>query len=220
LIDFKLNVLDDFRTRDMVKRLTPVVCLIALCWAVFVLNNLILHGNLNQYGIRPRHMGDLPSILWAPFLHGSWKHLFANTLPLALLGAILSLRSRTEFGIVTVAGIFLSGALTWLIGRNAYHIGASGLIFCFFGYLASLAFFERRIGTLLLSIVCILGYGGIVRGILPTSSTVSWEGHLAGFISGIALAWFLSRVKEADTDGKPEARIPKSERNPKPEGRI
>ena len=176
----------------MVKRLTPVVCLIALCWAVFVLNNLILHGNLNQYGIRPRHMGGLPGILWAPFLHGSWKHLFANTLPLALLGAILSLRGRTEFGIVTVAGIFLSGALTWLIGRNAYHIGASGLIFCFFGYLASLAFFERRICTLLLSLVCIVGYVVLVRGIFPTSSTVSWEVHLAVFISVTTLGCLLS----------------------------
>jgi membrane associated rhomboid family serine protease len=151
----------------------------------------------------------LPGILWAPFLHGSWKHLVANTVPLALLGTILSLRGRTECGIVIVAGIFLSGGLTWLIGRNAYHIGASGLIFCFFGYLASLALFERKIGTLLLSIVCILGYGGILRGILPTSSSVSWEGHLAGFISGITLAWFSSRVKEAD--GKSEVRISKSE---------
>jgi membrane associated rhomboid family serine protease len=204
----------------MVKRLTPILFLIALCWAAFVVNNLILHGTLNQYGIRPRHIGGLPGILWAPFLHGSWKHLLANTLPLAVLGAILSLRGRSEFGIVTVAGIFLSGALTWLIGRSAYHIGASGLIFCFFGYLASLAFFERRISTLLLSIMCIVGYGGIVRGILPTSSTVSWEGHLAGFTSGIALAWFLSKVKEADEESKPEVRTPKSEGNPKSESPI
>jgi membrane associated rhomboid family serine protease len=76
------------------------------------------------------------------------------------------------------------------------------LIFCFFGYLASLAFFERKIGTLLLSIVCIVGYGGIIRGILPTSSAVSWEGHLAGFISGITLAWFFSNVKQATTENK------------------
>jgi membrane associated rhomboid family serine protease len=126
----------------------------------------------------------------------------ANTVPLALLGVILCLRGRNEFAIVAVLGVILSGVLTWLIGRNAYHIGASGLIFCFFGYLASLAFFERKIGTLLLSIVCILGYGGVVRGILPTSSAVSWEGHLAGFISGITLAWFLSNVKQAGNETK------------------
>jgi len=186
----------------MLKRLTPIFALIALCWTVFVVNNLILHGHLNQYGIRPRHIGGLPGIIWSPFLHGSFQHLMANTVPLALLGAILCLRGRNEFAIVTMMGVILSGVLTWLIGRNAYHIGASGLIFCFFGYLASLAFFERKIGTLLLSIACILGYGGIVRGILPTSSAVSWESHLAGFISGITLAWFFSNVKQADNDTK------------------
>ena len=107
----------------MAKRLTPVVFFIAVCWAVFVLNNLILHGNLNQYGIQPRHAGGLPGILWAPFLHGSWKHLVANTVPLALLGTILSLRGRTECGIVIVAGIFLSGGLTWLIAEMRITLG-------------------------------------------------------------------------------------------------
>ncbi len=190
------------KNSPILKRLIPIVSLIAVCWAVFVLNNLILHGHLNQYGIRPRHIGGLPGIIWSPFLHGSFQHLMANTVPLALLGAILCLRGRNEFAIVTMMGVILSGVLTWLIGRNAYHIGASGLIFCFFGYLASLAFFERKIGTLLLSIVCIVGYGGIIRGILPTSSAVSWEGHLAGFVSGITLAWFFSNVKQAGTEKK------------------
>jgi len=190
------------KSSSILKRLTPVLVLVALCWAVFILNNLILHGHLNQNGLRPRHIGGLPGIIWSPFLHGSFQHLMANTVPLALLGAILCLRGRNEFAIVTMMGVILSGVLTWLIGRNAYHIGASGLIFCFFGYLASLAFFERKIGTLLLSIVCIVGYGGIIRGILPTSSAVSWEGHLAGFISGITLAWFFSNVKQATTEKK------------------
>src|SRR5467141_484344 len=193
---------EDPKSNSILKRLTPVLVLVALCWAVFILNNLILHGHLNQYGLRPRHIGGLPGIIWSPFLHGSFQHLMANTVPLALLGAILCLRGRNEFAIVTMMGVILSGVLTWLIGRNAYHIGASGLIFCFFGYLASLAFFERKIGTLLLSIVCIVGYGGIIRGILPTSSAVSWEGHLAGFISGITLAWFLSNVKQAGDGAK------------------
>src|SRR5882724_5472068 len=187
---------ENLGSSPMLKRLTPIFALIALCWAVFVVNNLMLNGHLNQYGIRPRHIGGLPGIIWSPFLHGSFQHLMANTVPLALLGAILCLRGRNEFAIVTMMGVILSGVLTWLIGRNAYHIGASGLIFCFFGYLASLAFFERKLGTLLLSIVCIVGYGGIIRGILPSSRAVSWEGHLAGLISGITLAWLIASVKK------------------------
>src|SRR6266850_3689664 len=184
------------KNSPILKRLIPIVSLIAVCWAVFVLNNLILHGHLNQYGIRPRHIGGLPGIIWSPFLHASLQHVVANTVPLALLGAILCLRGRNEFGIVTVAGVVLSGGVTWLIGRNAYHIGASGLIFCFFGYLASLAFFNRNIPTLLLSVVCLLGYGGMLRGVLPTTAAVSWEGHLAGLMAGIALAWLTSKVKK------------------------
>src|SRR5438874_5321142 len=174
----------------MLKRFAPILSLIALCWLMFVLNNLILGGHLTQFGIRPRHLSSLPGIFWSPFLHVSFHHLVANTLPLLILGAIINARSAREFILVTVTGILLGGGFTWLIGRSAYHVGASGLIFCYFGYLASLAWFDRKIGTLFLSLICIVGYGGILRALLPTSAAVSWEGHLAGFLAGVALAWF------------------------------
>ena len=178
----------------MLKRFTPIVTLVALCWLVFVVNNLLWNGRLDQYGIIPRHLGSLPGILWAPLLHGSFTHLAANTVPLLILGGIICGRSKAEFAAVAIAGTLLSGGLTWLLARNACHIGASGLIFCFFGYLASLAWFRRTFGTLVLSAVCILGYGGMLKGILPTSSAVSWEGHIAGLVAGIALAWLASRL--------------------------
>ncbi len=181
----------------MLKRFTPIVFVTALCWLVFAVNNLVLSDHLLRYGIIPRHLSGLPGIIWAPFLHGSFQHLAANTLPLLILGGILCTRSRAEFAFVTVAGILLSGGLTWLIGRTAYHVGASGLIFCFFGYIASLAFFDHKIGTVLLSLVCIVGYGGILRGITPTSGPISWEAHLAGLLAGITLAWFGSKVRTA-----------------------
>ena len=94
----------------------------------------------------------------------------------------------------------MSGGLTWLLARSACHIGASGLIFCFFGYLASLGCFRRTFGRLVLSAVCILGYGGMLRGILPTSTSVSWEGHVAGLGAGIPLAWLASRLNPPGTD--------------------
>lgn len=163
--------------------------LVALCWLVLGANALLWNGHLNQYGIRPRHLGSLPGIIWAPFLHGSWNHLAANTVPLLILGGILCARSRSEFAAIAVAGTLLSGVLTWIFARDATHIGASGLIFCFFGYLASLAIFRRTFGALVLSAVCILAYGGLLRGILPAANGVSWEGHIAGLVSGIVLAW-------------------------------
>ncbi|HXP60222.1 MAG TPA: rhomboid family intramembrane serine protease [Dongiaceae bacterium] len=178
----------------MLKRFTPVLTLAGLCWLVFGVNNLLWNGQLNQYGIIPRRLGGLPGILWAPLLHGSFQHLAANTVPLLILGGIVCGRSKTEFTAIALAGTLLSGGLTWLWARNACHIGASGLIFCFFGYLASLAWFRRTFGTLVLSAVCIVGYGGMLKGILPTSSAVSWEGHLAGLAAGIALAWLASKL--------------------------
>jgi len=95
--------------------------------------------------------------------------------------------------------------LTWLIGRNAHHVGASGLIFCYFGYLGSLALFDRKFGILLLSLACVLGYGGILRGILPTNAAVSWEGHLSGLIAGVVLAWLVTKVKRSEDSEAPTA---------------
>ena len=180
----------------MLKQFIPIIALTAICWGVLLLNTLICNGNLIQYGITPRHLSGLAGIICAPFLHASFPHLAANTLPLLVLGAIICGRSRSEFLVVTVLGILLGGGLTWLFGRTACHVGASGLIFCYFGYLASLAWFRRTLGTLCLSIVCILGYGGLIRGILPTSDAISWESHLAGLIAGIALASLMSKFKK------------------------
>jgi membrane associated rhomboid family serine protease len=176
------------------KRFLPIIVLATGCWLMFVINNLLWKGQLSQYGIVPRDVGGLAGILWAPFLHGSFKHLAANTLPLLILGGIICGRSKGEFVIVSLGGILLGGGLTWIFARHASHIGASGLIFCFFGYLASLAYFQRSVGNLVLSAVCILGYGGMLFGILPTSAAVSWEAHLGGLVAGVALAWMAAKL--------------------------
>ena len=181
----------------VLKRFIPIIALIAACWLVFLVNNLIFGGHFDPYGIVPRQAGSLPGIVFAPFLHASYQHLAANTLPLLVLGGILCGRRRGEFIAVTVLGILLGGALTWLFARKACHVGASGLIFCYFGYLASLAYFHRTFGTLCLSVLCVLGYGGLVWGIVPTSGPISWEMHLSGLIAGTVLAWFWSKLEEA-----------------------
>ncbi len=180
----------------MVKRFAPLIALTAACWLVFVINNLILQGHLAQHGIIPRHLDSLAGIIWTPFLHASFGHLAANTVPLLILGGIICARSTGEFIIVTVGGILLGGALTWLFARNACHIGASGLVFCYFGYLASLAWFNRTFGTLCLSVACVIGYGGLIKGILPTSVGISWEGHLAGLVAGTALGSLLAKLRK------------------------
>jgi membrane associated rhomboid family serine protease len=186
----------------VIKRFTPILGLTAACWLIFLVNNLIFKGHFDQYGITPRQVSSLPGIIYAPFLHASYEHLAANTLPLLILGAIICGRSRGEFVVVTVLGILVTGGLTWLFARSACHIGASGLIFCYFGYLASLAYFNRTFGALCLSVVCILGYGGMIRGILPTSTRISWESHLGGLVAGAALAWLMAKLSRTSSGPK------------------
>jgi membrane associated rhomboid family serine protease len=183
----------------MFKRFTPILTLTAVCWLVLALDHFIWQGRLAHHGIIPRHLAGLTGIFWAPFLHASFQHLAANTVPLLVLGAILCARGKGEFAVVTAGGILLGGILTWLFARSACHIGASGLIFCYFGYVASLAWFNRTLGTLCLSVVCVLAYGGMIKGILPTLTAISWEGHLAGLLAGVALGSFMSKLKREPT---------------------
>ncbi len=181
----------------MLKRFTPVLTVVALCWLAFALNNLLWSGQLSYHGIVPRRGGSLPAIFWAPFLHGSFKHLLANTVPLLVLGVVLCARSTTQFMLVTLLGIVVAGSITWLFARTASHIGASGLVFCYF--ISRLPRLFRRSWNLALSAVCVWVKEEMRRGILPSSAAVSWESHLAGLIAGIACAWAAAKIPRERT---------------------
>ena len=102
------------------------------------------------------------------------------------------LRSEAHFWTVTLIGALASGIGTWLLGRPAIHIGASGIVFAYFGYLLFTGFFERRIGSLLLSILVFVIWGPTLYGALPMQRGTSWEGHVFGLIGGMLAAWFLA----------------------------
>jgi membrane associated rhomboid family serine protease len=192
--------MNDETKQPLLKRFMPIIALTAICWLVFLFDSLVCQGGLNRFGVVPRHFSSLAGVIWAPFLHTSFRHLTANTLPLLVLGVILCGRSRGEFVAVTVGGILIGGVFTWLFARNACHVGASGLIFCYFGYLASLALFRRTFGTLVLSVLCILAYGGMVRGILPTTTPISWESHFFGLVAGVVLGWLSAKLKREPSE--------------------
>ena len=116
----------------------------------------------------------------------------ANTVGVLIFGGIVALRSRAHFWTVTIIGALASGIGTWLFGRPAVHIGASGVVFAYFGYLLFTGFFERRIASLLLSIAVFIVWGPTIYGVLPIERDISWEGHLFGFIGGIVAAWALA----------------------------
>ena len=103
-----LSKRDHSAGKPLLSRFAPIIAITAACWLVFVFNNLIGDGHLSRYGIIPRQLSSLPGIIWAPFLHGSFQHLAANTLPLLILGGIICARSKTEFALITAGGIIVS----------------------------------------------------------------------------------------------------------------
>jgi len=170
------------------KKLYPVLAFVGLCWLVFIVNNLMLGGRFSHLGIVPRTFSGLRGILLAPLLHASFHHLLANTVPLLMLGSIISFRSPATYVSITVAGTIISGALIWLLARPGCHLGASGLVFCYFGYVIGQAWFQRTIVHILLAIACGVVYGGLIWGLSPFQTGVSWEAHGAGLAAGILLA--------------------------------
>jgi membrane associated rhomboid family serine protease len=164
-------------------------------WGLELIDLVIFQGALDGYGIFPRTIIGLRGILFAPFLHGGLPHLIANTVPFLTLGWFVMLQKTSDFFIVTAITMVVSGLGVWLIGSPGIHIGASGLVFGYLGFLLLRGYFQRNIPSILLSLIVGFLYGGAIWGILPTVPGVSWEGHLFGFIGGIIAARLLSQRK-------------------------
>ncbi len=160
----------------------------AILWVVEVVN-YISGYKLSMLGIYPRTLKGLVGIPLSPFLHSGIIHLLLNTGPVIILGCLVILYGRRIFFEITFFIIIAGGAGVWVIGRSSYHVGASGLIFGYFGYLVSRGIFNRKISSLVVSLITVSVYGSLFWGMLPTLSRVSWEGHLSGFAAGILAAW-------------------------------
>jgi membrane associated rhomboid family serine protease len=122
--------------------------------------------------------------------------LIANTIPFFILGWFVMLQETSDFFVVTAITMLVSGLGVWLFGSAGLHVGASGLIFGYLGFLLLRGYFERNFPSILLSIIVGVLYGGAIWGVLPTQPGVSWEGHLFGFIGGILAARLLARRKK------------------------
>jgi len=162
--------------------------IVTAMWAVFIVNALV-PIDFNQFGIIPRQVEGIKGILFAPFLHGSLAHIVSNTIPMLVLTTVLFWFYRNIAVRVLLLSTVVGGLLVWVFGRTAFHIGASGVIFALVGFLIASGIFRKKIKALLLAIAIFFFYGGIVWGVLPTQPGVSWESHLFGFLSGIALAY-------------------------------
>jgi len=142
----------------------------------------------NVYGLEPRTFGGLVGIATMPFLHAGLGHLLANLSSLVvLLGFLLVFHSQKALEVVLEV-ILLGGILLWLFGRSAIHVGASGLVYGLAGYLIAVGFAQKRFLELIASVIVAFLYGtSLVWGLLPIRPGVSWDGHLAGLIAGIAI---------------------------------
>ena len=160
---------------------------VALLWGIECVNALLDH-RLNRWGILPRTLTGLVGIPLSPFLHGSFTHLILNTVPLVTLGSFVAFYGTRIFLAVSLWIILLSGAALWLLGRSAYHVGASSVLFGYFGYLVARGWYERSVTALLVALLTLGLYGSIVWGVLPTRSYISWEGHLFGLLAGVLVA--------------------------------
>ena len=165
----------------------PLLFVLAL-WISFWVE-VRFHLDFSDNGILPRTFFGLQGIIFSPFIHGNLEHLYNNSIPLLILLVALRFFYRKQSLSILGYGILLTGLLTWIIGRGNYHIGASGLIYL----LVSLIFFKgiqtKYYRLVALSLTVIVMYGGMVWYLFPsTDQTISWEGHLSGFITGLVFS--------------------------------
>ena len=143
----------------------------------------------NKYGIYPRTITGLRGIIFSPFIHSGLKHLFNNSVPLFILLTALFYFYRKIAYKILLYGILFSGLLTWVIARDANHIGASGIVYLLFSFILFSGIFRKYNRLIAVSLIVIFLYGSMIWYILPIKEEISWEGHLSGFIFGLLFAF-------------------------------
>jgi membrane associated rhomboid family serine protease len=179
---------------SFVDQLKARVALLALfvgsMWATFFLSVLMPFLHLNRHGVVPRTLGGLHGILFAPWLHAGLWHIAANTGGLLVLGWLAMWPRITNFWQATVGAMLGAGLCAWLLGAAySVHIGASGLVFGYAGYLVARGFYTRGILSILIALFVVSSYGlSMLLGALPIYPGVSWQSHLGGAMGGIIAA--------------------------------
>ena len=177
-----------------------ILTFVSLLYLVELIDQLAGHS-LDANGIRPLETDGLWGIIFAPVLHANWQHLMANTVPLLILGFLMTLAGISRFVWATVIVWVVGGFGTWLIGNVGSscgptdHIGASGLIFGWLTFLLVFGIFVRRFTDIIIGLVVLFAYGGVLLEAMPVlhqCGGVSWQGHLCGATAGVVAAYLLS----------------------------
>lgn len=160
-----------------------------LIWLVFLVDSS-LRLDLTYHGLFPRKISGLQGILFSPFIHGSVKHIVANSIPIFALTSLLFYFYRNLSFRVLILCYLLTGIFVWMIGRPSYHVGASGIIYGLAGFLFVSGIIRKHLGLMAISFLVAFQYGSMIWGVFPIEDRVSWESHLSGLLTGVGLAWF------------------------------
>jgi membrane associated rhomboid family serine protease len=176
-----------------------IAVFVALLYVV-ELADVVLDTELDSAGVRPRELEGLDGIVFAPMLHASWDHLFANTVPLLVFGFLILLAGVRRWLAVTAIVWVVGGLGVWLTGgEQTLHLGASVLAFGWLVYLLLHGFFARSAPQIAIGVILLFMYGGLLMGVLPGQPGVSWQGHLFGAVGGAwAASWLGRRDREQE----------------------
>jgi len=187
LLELTAQIQEFMQKSDMY--LVPWSIFLGSLWAVNILN-WICRSPLNYLSIYPRHLLGLPGIIFSPFIHQDFTHLFFNSIPLFALGLVI-LAKVGFLGFCWISGIIalVGGLGVWLFARVGLHLGASGVISGYFGYVLMTAYTAPSVISVLCAVLAIYYFGGIFLGIFPSEEHISWESHLFGFLGGVLCSY-------------------------------
>jgi membrane associated rhomboid family serine protease len=180
---------------------------VGVLWAVKLME-MTLAMDFGALGILPRTLQGSIGVVFGPLVHGDITHLLSNTFPLLLL-LICIFYFYNRIAIEVFVWIYIvTGIWVWVSARDAYHIGASGVIYGLVAFLFFSGLFRKESRAMAVSLVVMFLYGGMVYGVLPTSQGISWESHLLGSLAGVFIAFFF---RKKDMYGKPSTDIQQDE---------
>jgi membrane associated rhomboid family serine protease len=197
------NLRNALFVRNVLNALIVMGAFLALIWILQVVNWADSYRLDQSFGILPRNVGRLGDIFTAPFLHANWEHIEGNSVPLLVIGIAAAYRGILRFLAATAIIAIVSGLTVWLFqSGNSVTIGASGLIFGYFGYVLVRGIVDRNLLDLVIGTAVGFGYWWILQVALPGTPGVSWLGHLGGLIGGILAAWLLRARQPAVAAGR------------------
>ena len=178
--------------RQVRDALVVMAAFLVLIWVLQVANWADGYRLDTSYGIWPRDIGRVQDIFTAPFLHLSWNHIEGNSVPLFILGFLSAYRGVVKFVMVTLIVAVTSGLAVWMFqSGNEMTVGASGLIFGYFGYVLVRGLFDRNLIDVGVGIAAALMYWTILQVAIPGTPGISWIGHLGGLVGGVLAGWVL-----------------------------